>query len=343
MHELRFILLLIIIFIVIYLLGISFSKKIGKSLLFGFIIALAIFQIIIIPMIFLHTTFTFLKITYFSIIILLCILSLFYNRVKIVKPFHSIKFNIKDLPKRTLLIILITVLIVFIQTFIVYKYTHIDEDDAFYVATAVAANETDSMFKYDVYTGEEYSKFPARYVLSPFPILLATLASIVGLHVTILSHTFLPLLLIPLAYFIYVLIASELFRCDYKKVSIFIIVISFLNIFGSYSVYTTSSFLLFRIWQGKAVLANIIVPIVIYLFILLMKYKKKHVNWLMLFLTAFCGSLVSSMGIVLFPVLVGCMGISYSIYSKSIKTLLMSGICCIPCIVYGIIEIILLY
>ena len=38
------------------------------------------------------------------------------------------------------------------------------------------------------------------------------------------------------------------------------ILLSIINIFGNYSIRTNFTFLLFRIWQGKAILANIMLP-----------------------------------------------------------------------------------
>ena len=68
------------------------------------------------------------------------------------------------------------------------------------------------------------------------------------------------------AYGIYYLIGYELFEKKHKSALLFVLIMSIINIYGNYSIRTTFSFLLFRIWQGKAVLCNIILPLLIYLF-----------------------------------------------------------------------------
>ena len=62
------------------------------------------------------------------------------------------------------------VVLIVVQMYAGIFYTHIDDDDAFYVATASTTLETDTVFQYNAYTGDEYESLPSRYVLSPFPI-----------------------------------------------------------------------------------------------------------------------------------------------------------------------------
>ena len=69
------------------------------------------------------------------------------------------------------------VLLIVVQMYAGIFYTHIDDDDAFYVATASTTLETDTVFQYNAYTGDEYESLPSRYVLSPFPIFEAGLWS----------------------------------------------------------------------------------------------------------------------------------------------------------------------
>ena len=161
-------------------------------------------------------------------------------------------------------------ILIAVQTVVCGTTMHMDQDDAFYIGTAVTSVNTDSIFQYDCYTGAEYAVLPSRYILSPFPIFLAVLAQISGMHPTIIAHTVFPLLLIPLSYYVYWLIGRQMFQQSRDQAAVFLLLVSVVQMFSYYSVYTAGAFLLLRIWQGKAVLANILLPAVFYLGLLIL-------------------------------------------------------------------------
>ena len=83
-------------------------------------------------------------------------------------------------------------------------YAHMDADDAFYVATATTSVHTDSIFAYNPYSGAEYAVLPRRYVLSPFPVLLAVISQLSGgLHPAVTAHTIYPVVFLLAAYLVY--------------------------------------------------------------------------------------------------------------------------------------------
>ena len=56
--------------------------------------------------------------------------------------------------------------------------------------------------------------FDKRYVLSLWPIFYAWLSKLIGVIPTIMAHTILPWLIIPLAYMVYGLLGKKLFPED---------------------------------------------------------------------------------------------------------------------------------
>ena len=221
-----------------------------------------------------------------------------------------------------------------VQIFILVFYVHEDADDAFYVATAATTLKTDSMYRFSSYTGMPLNGLPMRYALSAFPIFTAYFAELIHIHPTITAHTIFPAVLIAVAYLIYYQMGKEL-TGDKRKAAFFVTVISFLNVFGNFSIYTSSSFLLFRIWQGKAILAAILIPAIFLFAFRIYERKENQSEWITMFLLMCSCCMVSSMGVVLGPLVLGAFSLAELIRTRKILTVLPAVVCLIPPVVLG--------
>jgi hypothetical protein len=231
-------------------------------------------------------------------------------------------------------------LLILIQGYVYMEYEHIDDDDAFFVATATTAVEKNNLYVNSAYSGGVYGGLPTRYILSPFSIYYAVMNKLTGIHATIYAHLYLPIIILVFVYMIYYIWGRALFH-NSRSIGMFLFLIGILNIFGNYSEFTTQSFLLLRLWQGKAVLAAGIIPFLLYVCYKLLKEEKQGAMWVVLFLTSSAASLVSSMGIFLAPLAIGCWGLVNLIQTRKIKKTFFYMVCCLPCIICGIIYIII--
>lgn len=316
-------------------------EKVLVSFFSGLMLQLSITQFIAFPLIILKCSFTTVEIIWVILIVILCIYSIYYNFGKIIILKNEIKIKIKMDLKRILNVpLLIAIILICFQMFYPTNYMHVDDDDSTYVVNVTTTIQTNTMFVYDPYTGEKYSEFPERYGYYSHPIYYAIVSNLSSIHPAILMHTVLPSIYILMVYFLYYLMGIYLFKNNNIKIGWFILFFSILNIFGNYSVYTSSSFLLFRIWQGKALVANLIIPLifVIYYILTLNKYNLKY--WIMLLLTTISGCMLSGMGVSLPIILVTSLGIVSAIKERKIKILLFSLLCCTPSIIIGIIYVI---
>ena len=351
---------ILILFIIPELIGLfilRFLKKENTNLILAFIIGylfeFAVCQIAGVPYIYKEKTLTeligVLAITFGIISIVSFILTL-TNIKNIFKEFFKL---LKETPK---LLLLLTVILIGLQVYSYVGYMHIDDDDTFYVGTATVAVQTDSLFKYSAATGEEdLENQLSRYRLGPFPIFLATISKIIDIHPAIVAHMVLPTVLVPLVYMIYGLIGNELFNKNQKQLYSFLIMLSIVNIWGNYSVRNNFSFFLLRIWQGKAILANVILPAIMLLFIKAEENNYRFGNCLLLFIAIFAGTLTTTMGIAIPPIELMLLVIVYEFsklfskkineekytFGKVILNLIKCSICCIPSIVYGIAYLII--
>lgn len=256
----------------------------------------------------------------------IAVCSTIYNRKRIAESFQK---KIEYIKKHKVNgIMLLTIIIIFAQTYFVSTRQHIDDDDAFYIGTAETAVATDTIMKYDPSTGYE-GKTSSRYVLSPFPIYHAVMGKLVGIKPVEYAHTIHPILMIPLGYMVMYLISTLLFEKERKYRGYFMLIMALINTFANYSVYSQGTFFMFRIWQGKAMLCAIILPAIMY-FVLSVKDKMKISEWFMLLLVMLSACFVSSMGIILGVISLGCWGIAHLITTKNWKTTCIMGSCALP-------------
>lgn len=354
---------LLALFIVPELMGLlilKFFKDEKNNLIFAFIIGylaeFAISQLITVPLIYLGASLTLLVIILVIIFVGMSVASIILNYKNAKEIYESTLNYIKEIPKLQAVIV---VVLVCMQIYAFVGYMHIDDDDAYYVGTATTAIQTDSLFKYSATTGEENSENKlARYRLGPFPIYSAVISKLVNIHPAIVSHAILPVIFIPLVYMTYGLIADELFKKDKKLISVFLILLSVINIWGNYSIRSNFSFLLIRIWQGKSLLANLILPAIIWLFIKLEKNNYNFKYCVLLSVTILAGIFMTTMGIALPPMELMLLAIVYEISKINFRNLKDSkeekdnlkirGInlakclgCCIPAIIYGLAYLII--
>jgi len=308
----------------------SDQNSLFLTYLAGIICMFATFQIFSIPMIFMNMSLDSLMYIWCGTLVLLTIISIFEN--KTLKRIRKDTRNTFKIFERSTLFVFLCICI---QIFIFAYTQHLEGDDSFYLGTATTAWGTNTMYKFDPYTGDPLASFPARYVLAPFPILIAILGNLLQMHPVIVAHTVLPFILIPMSYMTLYLIARHLFPNRTKAVSLFMFFVVILHSFGYFSVYSTSTFLLLRIWQGKAVIANILLPFSFLFMIKIMKEEGSKSEWILLFLTTLASCMVSSMGVILIPFFIGCFGVSYAIVKKKIRILLYTIISLAPCIIYG--------
>ena len=92
-----------------------------------------------------------------------------------------------------------------------------------------------------------------------------------------------------------------------------------------------------RLWQGKAILAAILIPMLVYLCLTIVMKEKADYSWGLMLMANLSCCLVSSMGIILAPLLIGSFAVVKLIYKKDFMCIWKCALCCIPTLVVGLI------
>ena len=193
------------------------NKNVCLALILGLFTELLVFSMLAIPMTFLKCTFSLLKNSWAVIMILLSVVSIFFNRKNIKDIVKQNVDEIKGVPK---ILTVIFIILLAVQCYFPFRYMHEDYDDSNFVAKAVIAVDTDTLFVYDD-AGYEYEEFPTRTILSQFPHYIGTIAVLSNIHPTVLAHTVFPVVFIVIAYCFFYVFGKSLFKNDQKKAMMF--------------------------------------------------------------------------------------------------------------------------
>lgn len=301
---------------------------------FGVAIMFCELQLMAVPLIIKDCAFHTLFYLYVAIIVLEVILVLSRHAKDIV-------IMVKNIPtklKKGGIIGLLVILSILMQGFMLSYFEHTDDDDARFVPSAVAAVEKDMMFEENPVTGDLlYSRISEVFkdMVSPWIMFWAVLSKVSMIHPAILMHSIVPLIFIPLAYAVYWLLAGCLFE-EHEKKLVFVGLVSAIHIFSGYSVYNSGAFLLFRIWQGKALFASIFVPLLFFLALRLFQGEKPKLRDYATIAMTSCGAcMTSGFGIVLTAMFWGLISVIYAVAKKAPKVMIGLWIAMVPCVIYG--------
>lgn len=324
------------------------NRSIGVTYICGFLILLAVFQLISVPIVFVDPWgFDWIIKIYTGLLAI-------FTGWGIVHSLHMWRKGEGVFKEKVILSsktrsewiqwMIVFVLIGF-QMVMAVTHASFDGDDAYYVVQSVITDETNTLYRILPYTGLTTS-LDMRHSMAVFPVWIAYVARMTGIHATVLSHTVLPLLLIPLTYGIYYEIGKKLFLEKTEQLSVYMMFVCFLHIFGNVSIYSNATFLLMRTWQGKSMLANVVIPVIFMVVLWLFeggpeKRKGKKIFWFMLFVINIVAAMMSTASVFLNTILIFVMAVVFAIKEKNRKIILQMFMCCIPCVVYALLYVLL--
>ena len=326
-----------------FLLGLSANKtfrnegiSIPLCMVFGFAVMLAIFQIYAVPMIAFSTPFHVLKNVWVVTILILVFISVVVNKKTLIdRDFLLLRKSNSD--NFTKIVFLVSVVIIAFQTWLLTFNMHTDTDDVRFISEALEAFECDTMLKLHPITGVSiplgFGELP-KDMASPYPFFIGLISKIINVHPAITAHIFLPAALIPLCYGM-LYIVGEYFLEEKKKIAVYMLLLSVIMLFSFESVYALGYTLLTIIWQGRSIVATIMLPILWYVLMRIItdnESNNKRYFWTIVIVLA-CADL-SGMGIVMSAFLCFVYSIAMVIQKKDIKSAIITMSAIIPNIGY---------
>ena len=175
-------------------------------------------------------------------------------------------------------------------------------DDATYTAFGSDALATELLFQNNVHTGV-FQPLTGRYYFYTDLIYNAWITRMTGIPITMVARTVQAVYVFILAYMVYAYMAEDLFSSRENRY-IFLLLLSFLYLFGYYSHYSATFRLLGPNTQGKAIATTVLTPL---LLVLMKKKMTEKYDWkvgllLMLFSHAATGLSLWGMGMAVIAV-----------------------------------------
>ncbi len=284
------ILMTCLFFIVLPLLyGQLWKNTVSDGMVFqyisGFFTVLAVFEIAGIPMVLTKTPFHIQMIVYSVLLLGLAALSFLQmktqgGRFSATAYYAEMKDYIKKL-SRYEWVYVILLAGVLLGTVYVTAFCDLGgwtSDDGTYVVLSTAGIFDDIFYYTDEVTGELLDGIYMKYAFSELYVFYAYASVVTGLGVAVIEHSICSVLFLLMAYGTFYLLSRFLFPKDSDRDNrmIFLIFLSVLYLFGLYSHYSLTFRLFGVIWQGKAILAVVMIP---FLLAVVPKYLDADFTW----------------------------------------------------------------
>ncbi len=321
-----------------------------KTYLCGMVLYLAAFELIALSNMFTVNDFRVVVQTFSVVMWGLSILGLLVFILRIVKKKDLFKKGTvaeavcKQKRIENIVLWIIFGLSVMFQIIQSLRLTYPDGDDAYYVGTATYGADIPEMYSKIPYTGMT-TTMDTRHALAPFSYLISFFVRQSGMSAATIAHSVFPIWFLLCAYGIYFLIAREVCR-ERREISLFMLLISVLFMFGNYSVYSMETFLMTRIRQGKASLGSFAIPFGLYLLFYLArnlegKRRERVLCYVLMACNALAAALFTTMGNLIYPCMLLAGGLCICFSKKDWKKLIFVGLTCVPNFVLAAIFLII--
>lgn len=234
----------------------------------------------------------------------------------------------------------IVIVSILVQMVFFYFYNHMNGDDSYYIAQSVITDFVDTMYQRDAYTGTPMG-LDVRHALSVLPVFVTWLGRVCGLHAATAAHAVLGPVLLAICYGAYALVGRALFSKNRSVVPLFVLLVQVWYVWSNVSIFTPETFLYTRTWQGKAVFANIILPLAFYLLYRLLT-EWKAVYMVLLMILSVAGIFTTTASVYLLSALYGITALYCLITQRRWKKCFRIAVCVIPAFLYGLVYLWLL-
>ncbi len=304
------------------------------TVVMGFFLYYSLFFFFCVPMMLRFQTLTSLAYLWLGVVCAVTVLSAVVNGAGWYEKIKELIGKIRKAPFFFGGLVLLCLLQIILITG-AYNFTL---DATYYVGNVATSVWTDTMNIYDPYTGLWQDHFEMRYFFATYSMNDAVMCRLTGLHALIQTKTVMTVTVLLLIQLVYYKLAEELFGDDHKAVLIMQTFMAVVN-FTFISIYTASNFMLTRTFEGKAIVGNVVLVFIFYLYLLLLKNHKSARSWWMLFIVCFGSMTISSSANMLVPATLSVLLVPLIFMKKDWKIIPKYVLCMLPCLVMALMYV----
>lgn len=304
------------------------------TLIMGFFLYYCVFFFFCVPMMLRFQRLTSLAELWLVVVCVIAVFSAIVNGMAWYEKLIDIWRKLREHPY----FFLGMVLLCLIQIVVITGAYNFTLDATYYVGNVAASVQTDTINIYDPFTGDWQDHFEMRYFFATYSINDAVVCRLTGLHALIQTKTVMTVTILLLVQMIYYKIADELFPENCTGALLMQVLMAFVN-FTFISIYTVSNFMLTRTFEGKAIVGNAVLLMLLYLYMLLLKDHKAAGTWWMLFVVCFSSMTISSSANMLVPATLSVLLVPLIFIKKDWKIIPKYILCMLPCLLMALMYV----
>lgn len=305
----------------------------GIVYLFGFCFALALFELVYLPFFFLGLRFSLMTAVYFIIALSLSVWGWylqFDTKGKLPLP----KAEKLTREEKTALAAAVAVILWQVLR-VTLGAGSWNVDDAWYLAIANSAAETDTILRYDVISGAEldytrHIRENFEYIFCPWPLFWAMFAQVFHFHILIFMRTVMPAAFIGFFYYVMYRLLRLLFAERKKALT----ALAFLAVFYEFSAVAMNlrfTWIICYPWMGKGFGPSALCPLSLLLWLAALKAEQGRKRmWLGVFLANVAGCVAASSCAELNLILLGCWGLVHVLRNRDWACIWKLAVCVSP-------------
>lgn len=210
----------------------------------------------------------------------------------------------------------------------VAAYDQNSADAAYYVANVSTSLYTDTLGRYNPYTGLLSSRFNVRYVTATYYLESAVFCSMFQVHPMVLTKTIAPMILLLLVNLLWYHLGMVFFRGERRKAAAFAVALAFFQLFMGNPVF--AGFLYYRAYEGKAMLQGLVVPFLLLASLRLYENAGDRLAWWSIFFTSLGALCLTTSSMTLVPAAVLAGVLPVVVKNKRIRLVFPAFACILP-------------
>ena len=329
--------ILLLYFILFWSFGYGFNRLVlkeeretGITLVTGFFAYYVVFQVVAVPFMFAQRRLSELTVVWAVLAALVCMVCAWMKVRQLRQKGRAEGKNLGNRKRepwdvfwRAVPFLVAAANILFVS--IVYSN---DWDATYYVGNVSFAVYTGSINTINPLTGTVLDYFDLKHCLATYHVNDAIICQIFGVHPLIETKTIMVIVVTVILNLVYYQYAKFLFEDSVRGRGLFM-GFAFLVNLCTYTAYTSSSFILLRTYEGKAVTGAVTAMMLLYCFLRLWK-KEERTTWALLFVTAWGAAAISSSAIFLVILALGVFAVVQIGRKRQLRYAVWCGICMAP-------------
>ncbi len=311
--------------------GLRIKADASFALVLGYLTYFAVFEFLAVPMTLTWVPLKTLSVVWAAILAVVVLVSFLLLGKQWISGLKKIPAILKS---HSWMLVVAGAVILF-QCLLVVLYQDTSVDAAYYIGTVNTSVYTGTLGRYNPFNGNPMTKFSARYVFSAYPMHNAVWCFLVGSHALVQSKIVMSVINVLIANLIIYHIGKILFNGEKKQADLMIVFVCLLNLFSS-TLFTTGTFFFTRCYEGKAILGNVAIPMVLLCSLWLWHKPEERAIWPVLFITA-VSALTFSGSSIIFPAVISAGILPVAVMKRKLRILIPYAVCLLPSVLYAVV------